>query len=278
MPRPGGPVPATTGGEQSDQPPQSNEETEVASDRPPDPTGQNQTPDANEISHTALPQGPVEATPVPPTIPQAGNTVQGDAELASTSEQETRKRKRSSDDIDPSESLASDHEYYANQKRRLLGPIAETVTSASISRNPDVEQSKSLQKSPETARADRELERNHQTTSRPPHEKEHANKFNDTLEMLVELPFFPSNPGTDGDGEDERDGDGEETETEQDIDSWIDTRLRTGKARSVVQVVEALRCTSMDPRLADKVLGYLVRGKESQKVFRGYGPWRKTRS
>ncbi|PWY91918.1 hypothetical protein BO94DRAFT_617613 [Aspergillus sclerotioniger CBS 115572] len=67
--------------------------------------------------------------------------------------------------------------------------------------------------------------------------------------LLLELPFLPS------------DDEPEEDESEQDIDTWIDDRLRTGKASSEEQILEALRCTSMDPHLADKVLAFLVDGK-----------------
>ncbi|OOF99099.1 hypothetical protein ASPCADRAFT_127664 [Aspergillus carbonarius ITEM 5010] len=67
--------------------------------------------------------------------------------------------------------------------------------------------------------------------------------------LFLELPFLPSDDEPDEDG------------SEQDIDSWIDDRLRTGKASSEEQILEALRCTSMDPHLADKVLAFLVDGK-----------------
>ncbi|RAK97761.1 putative transcription factor Rap1 [Aspergillus ibericus CBS 121593] len=66
--------------------------------------------------------------------------------------------------------------------------------------------------------------------------------------LFLELPFLPS--------DDEPEGD-----VSEDIDTWIDDRLRTGKASSEEQVLEALRCTSMDPHLADKVLAFLVDGK-----------------
>ncbi|RHZ62131.1 putative transcription factor Rap1 [Aspergillus thermomutatus] len=68
--------------------------------------------------------------------------------------------------------------------------------------------------------------------------------------FLLELPFFPSSPESQ-----------EEPSQEEDIDTWIDDRLRTGKADNEEQVIEALQCTSMDPRLADKVLEYLAAGK-----------------
>jgi telomeric repeat-binding factor 2-interacting protein 1 len=68
--------------------------------------------------------------------------------------------------------------------------------------------------------------------------------------FLLELPFFPSSPEPQG-----------EPSQEEDIDTWIEDRLRTGKADNEEQVIEALQCTSMDPSLADKVLEYLAAGK-----------------
>lgn len=68
--------------------------------------------------------------------------------------------------------------------------------------------------------------------------------------FLLELPFFPSSPEPQ-----------EEPSPEEDIDTWIEDRLRTGKADNEEQVIKALQCTSMDPRLADKVLEYLSAGK-----------------
>ncbi|RAH46920.1 putative transcription factor Rap1 [Aspergillus brunneoviolaceus CBS 621.78] len=63
--------------------------------------------------------------------------------------------------------------------------------------------------------------------------------------LFLQLPFLPSSP---------------EPEP-QDIDTWIDRRLRNGRATEA-QIIEALRCTSMDPDLADKVLEFLVAGKD----------------
>ncbi|PWY78282.1 hypothetical protein BO70DRAFT_317087 [Aspergillus heteromorphus CBS 117.55] len=67
--------------------------------------------------------------------------------------------------------------------------------------------------------------------------------------LFRELPFLPL------------DDELEPDRPEQDIDAWIDERLRTGKAQNVNQIVEALKCTSMDPDVADKVLACLAAGK-----------------
>ncbi|GJP95807.1 TRF2-interacting telomeric protein/Rap1 C terminal domain-domain-containing protein [Aspergillus niger] len=67
--------------------------------------------------------------------------------------------------------------------------------------------------------------------------------------LFLELPFLPS------------DDEPEEEDMEQDIDAWIDERLLNGKAQHEEQIHLALRCTSMDPDLADRVLAILVEGK-----------------
>ncbi|KAN0068350.1 TRF2-interacting telomeric protein/Rap1 - C terminal domain containing protein [Elaphomyces granulatus] len=55
----------------------------------------------------------------------------------------------------------------------------------------------------------------------------------------------------------------------QDIDEWIDVRLRTGKAKSEKQILDVLRCTTMDPGLADQVLDYLASGRSIPQNRRG---------
>ncbi|KAE8135800.1 TRF2-interacting telomeric protein/Rap1 C terminal domain-containing protein [Aspergillus pseudotamarii] len=84
-----------------------------------------------------------------------------------------------------------------------------------------------------------------QATESPDHDPE------TTIDPLfLELPFLPSSPEPEP-----------EEPPEQDIDTWIDHRLQTGRAENEEQIIEALRCTSMDPFLADKVLDYLTAGK-----------------
>ncbi|RAL16376.1 putative transcription factor Rap1 [Aspergillus homomorphus CBS 101889] len=72
--------------------------------------------------------------------------------------------------------------------------------------------------------------------------------------LFLELPFLPSSPEPEPEPEPQTDL------PEQDIDTWINGRLRAGKATEE-QIIEALRCTSMDPHLADKVLEFLTAGK-----------------
>ncbi|KAA8644317.1 putative transcription factor Rap1 [Aspergillus tanneri] len=74
--------------------------------------------------------------------------------------------------------------------------------------------------------------------------------------LFLELPFLPSSSET----PETLDSPGRTEGSEQDIDVWIDRRLQPGKVEEEL-VIEALRCTSMDPHLADKVLKYLVSGK-----------------
>lgn len=77
-------------------------------------------------------------------------------------------------------------------------------------------------------------------TSRDP-----ANKTETAVDsFFLELPFPPSSP--------------EPEEESADLDEWIDARLSNA---STEQVLEALRCTSMNPSLADKVLDIIVSGK-----------------
>ncbi|WEW58220.1 hypothetical protein PRK78_003688 [Emydomyces testavorans] len=53
----------------------------------------------------------------------------------------------------------------------------------------------------------------------------------------------------------------EEKEEIQELDQWIESRLKSGRARDEDQIIQALSCTSMNPYLADKVLDYLIDGK-----------------
>ncbi|OGM50551.1 hypothetical protein ABOM_000921 [Aspergillus bombycis] len=84
-----------------------------------------------------------------------------------------------------------------------------------------------------------------QKTKSPDHDPENA-----LDPLFLELPFLPSSPDSEP-----------EEPPEQDIDTWIDHRLQTGRAQNEEQIIKALRCTSMDPHLADKVLDYLTAGE-----------------
>ncbi|KAL3437314.1 Rap1 Myb domain-containing protein [Aspergillus tetrazonus] len=87
-------------------------------------------------------------------------------------------------------------------------------------------------------------------------DKDLADESNTSIDSIfLELPFLPSSPVP-------------EEAPEQDIDSWIDSRVRAGKG-SEDQVIEALQCTSMDPELAEKVLESLTAGKGIPTNMRG---------
>ncbi|OQE46129.1 hypothetical protein PENCOP_c001G05550 [Penicillium coprophilum] len=78
------------------------------------------------------------------------------------------------------------------------------------------------------------------------------NIFEDPVDpIFLELPFLPSSPASEVDDDDASDV--------PDVDTWIDQRLARGAKES--HVFDALRCTSMVPEMADKVLKYLNAGK-----------------
>ncbi|QQK42550.1 Rap1 - C-terminal [Penicillium digitatum] len=83
---------------------------------------------------------------------------------------------------------------------------------------------------------------------RPPIKDIFEDPVNSTF---LELPFLPSSPASEVSEDDTSDA--------PDVDTWIDQRLALGAKES--QVFDALRCTSMVPEMADKVLKYLTAGK-----------------
>jgi len=79
-----------------------------------------------------------------------------------------------------------------------------------------------------------------------------TDSFKDPVDpVFLELPFLPSSPASEVTEED--------AEEIPDVDSWIDQRLARGANES--HVFDALRCTSMVPEMADKVLKSLAAGK-----------------
>ncbi|KAJ5452980.1 hypothetical protein N7445_001163 [Penicillium cf. griseofulvum] len=78
------------------------------------------------------------------------------------------------------------------------------------------------------------------------------NIFEDPVDpIFLELPFLPSSPASQVADDDTSDA--------PDVDTWIDQRLARGAKES--HVFDALRCTSMVPDMADKVLEHLTAGK-----------------
>lgn len=140
-----------------------------------------------------------------------------------------RKRKRSSN-IEPTDRPQSRQQESPEQKkRRHPEPVAQET------RTPETTQTTDHRKEPE-----REQQK------QPDHPE------NEVDSLFLELPFFPATPTPEPE---------EEQSSQPDIDDWIDDHIRSGRAQNDAQVIEALRRTSMDPSLADKILGNLVAGK-----------------
>jgi hypothetical protein len=93
------------------------------------------------------------------------------------------------------------------------------------------------------------------------------------LSVFMALPFpplLPSDSEDDPVGSTAKNGDSSSGEKIiRDIDEWIEQRLRMGKAKNEQQIITALRCTTMDPDLADQVLDYLAAGKGIPQHMRG---------
>ena len=144
-----------------------------------------------------------------------------------------RKRKRSSN-IEITDHLQSRQQDSPKQKRRRAPEPAARET-----RTPETN------RQTETANHHRDQEQ--QDNMKQPDQAE-----NEVDSLFLELPFFPATPTPEPE---------EEQSSQPDIDDWIDDHIRSGRAQDDAQVIEALRCTSMDPGLADKILGNLVSGR-----------------
>lgn len=145
-----------------------------------------------------------------------------------------RKRKRSSN-IEPTDRSQSRQQESPEQKRRRAPEPAARET-----RTPH----KTHQAETTEHHNDKEPEQERQNQ---PEQLE-----NEVDNLFLELPFFPATPTPEPE---------EERSSQPDIDDWIDDHIRSGRAQNDAQVIEALRCTSMDPGLADKIIGNLVAGK-----------------
>ncbi|KAL4908985.1 hypothetical protein BDW74DRAFT_174206 [Aspergillus multicolor] len=107
---------------------------------------------------------------------------------------------------------------------------------------------------------DKTIPQQEQPQEKPPAAKVTTQEPTDEVSLgidsaFLELPFLPSSPVT-------------EEAPKQDLDAWIETRLRMGKGDEN-QILDALQCTSMDGKLADKVLDSLVAGKGIPTDMRG---------
>lgn len=179
---------------------------------------------------------------------QASTDAETDAEEANTNQQDARKRKRLSDSSPTSSRRTPWARETANQKRR---------------RFPEESPAQQTQLPPESTRHEIITTRN---------KKEEVETNDPEVDgLLRQLPFWPSSPAPESEEDGEGGEGGEEQQAErrrkegsdpvQDIDEWIDDCVRTGKAQNDKQVIEALRCTTMDPDLAQQVLQHLVAGQ-----------------
>lgn len=177
----------------------------------------------------------------------ASTDAETDAEEANTNQQDARKRKRLSDSSPTTRRRTPWATETANQKRR---------------RFPEESPAQQTQPSPEST--------HHEIITR--NKKDQVETNDPEVDgLLRQLPFWPSSPapesGGDGEGDErserqQEEGQGREgSDPVQDIDEWIDDCVQTGKAQNDKQVIEALRCTTMDPDLARQVLRHLVAGQ-----------------
>ena len=119
------------------------------------------------------------------------------------------------------------------------------------------------------SRAPREKDpatRQNKTTPTPTRTKESPPKVDNGVDALfLEMPFLPSDPEmSDEDGNaDGDDDDLDETGADDvpDVNTWIDAQLAKGRSDEK-SVIAALRCTSMDPELAEKLLEVWSAGQE----------------
>lgn len=200
-------------------------------------------------------QPPVAARPNTISSPKRDQQEHAQQDVAPMEGQEARKRRRVSVEI-PTFGI----ELQPERKRRAIDFDPRALPSTPI--QPPVEAEKE---------DDRPALESTDDETQSEDEFETAPQFGDTQRpmqpddnLLRELPFLPSSPS-----EEETRGQEREEEIISEIDQWINSRVRTGKAQNEQQVIEALRCTSMDPDLADVVLKYLVKGKGVPQHIRG---------
>ncbi|KAL2870479.1 putative transcription factor Rap1 [Aspergillus lucknowensis] len=161
------------------------------------------------------------------------------------------------------------------EKKRKRSPVStitneHTSTGTASAQQPDTTQQKSLEVRESSGSHVRREHTHHETppspkkaktTAKPstgePTSQEPGEEDKTGLnELFLELPFFEPSPEPDDEA------------PEQDIDTWIEERLRGGKGDEA-QIIEALQCTSMDPELADTVLDSLVAGNGIPADMRG---------
>lgn len=245
-PRPGRLVRPTEASSSTTRPPQAN-----AENRQPSPEPAVANVDSNERSNNA----PLDTEEQPQQ--RAGSASNKQDETTHQRTRDTSIHAPTTTDARPQQrrELTTNKQDPPKRKRSPdIGLISEIIEAPSQKR---------IRQSEPTTREARPSENNHQSGAMHDTEQSEINETqleepenptgngpeNQEDNLLLELPFFPSSPES------------EVEEPEQDIDEWIDECIQTGKAQNDKQVIEALRCASMDPSVADKALGYLVKGR-----------------
>ena len=196
-------------------------------------------------------------TTLPPTQPK---TTRPEAKQPSVSRPtNVGKRGRNSADDFP-EVTNSKATQQTDRKRKVTSPQLKINSSASNELPIDCKH--------KATRHSASDDENRDTFEQLQSSRKGSTSHNRTTDRLMskaeETPNLKSEPAVD---EPERSP--EDANPDQDIDEWIDVRLRTGKAKSEKQILDVLRCTTMDPGLADQVLDYLASGRSIPQNKRG---------
>ncbi|KAL2797714.1 TRF2-interacting telomeric protein/Rap1 C terminal domain-containing protein [Aspergillus keveii] len=160
-----------------------------------------------------------------------------------------KKRKRS-----PEPTTANQHTSNGTISAQQTGPPPQSISQIRVPSEALAQREPSRHKTPSSPKKAKTTAQPSTKEAEPPQPTEtDGTGIND---LFLELPFFEPEPEY------------EEEAPEQDIDTWIEARLRGGKGGER-QILEALQCTSMDPELADTVLESLVAGKGIPADMRG---------
>ncbi|KKK15839.1 hypothetical protein ARAM_004543 [Aspergillus rambellii] len=189
---------------------------------------------------------PRSRSPHTPTPRSNATTLGADPELHRPQD---KKRKRS-----PEPSKSSERES-RNGNRQHTTTGTQNSLEASVPPTSITQAVDGSAQSPPNAKKAKNIENSATENSAPENTK--SQEAIDAL--FLELPFFPSISEPEHDQEVPGQG----------IDAWIDDYLRMGKGVNEDQIIEALRCTSMDPELADKVLLSLIAGEGIPNDMRG---------
>lgn len=232
------------------------------------PSLQLQSPNVPERASRSLHAPSKAASPSDAAVSSSLTGRDSRTDIETAREQGIRKRKRESAGDISSEIPEFDIDRRSDQKRRATDSIPKRIASTRDEPRVKIEEEDG---EPSLERESDETDSEERFETAPQFRKtqqERPTAPPETVDSLfMELPFPPSSPESEEDSAEEPDeGTGGAV---HDIDEWIDIRLRTGKAENEQQVIQALRCTSMDPDLADRVLDQLVAGKGIPQDMRG---------